>query len=139
MPDRRTAADLLLTARARYRRLTPPQAYEATQAGSLLVDTRSADARRRDGVIPGARHIPLSVLPWRLDPSSPFRDRELTEGAPDNVLARRVIVFCDHGFSSSLATGWLLDLGYREATDVDGGFEAWKAAGLPVETDATGG
>jgi rhodanese-related sulfurtransferase len=139
MSDRRTAADLLAAVRARYRRLAPAQAFAAVRAGSLLVDTRSADARRRDGIIPGARHIPLSVLPWRLDPRSPFRDRALTDGAPDRVLARQVIVFCDHGYSSSLATGWLLDLGYREATDIAGGFEAWKSAGLPVEMDAAGG
>jgi rhodanese-related sulfurtransferase len=139
MPDRQTAAELLVAARARYQRLTPAQALEAVRAGALLVDTRSADARRRDGIIPDARHIPLSVLPWRLDPSSPFRDRALTDGTPDSVLARQVIVFCDHGFSSSLATGWLLDLGYRDATDIDGGFEAWQSAGLPVEMDATEG
>lgn len=133
MGSRRTAADLLAAARSRYRRLSPSEALEAFLAGSVLIDTRSADARARDGIIPGAHHIPLSVLPWRLDPESPFRDRMLTDGASEAVLARRVIVVCDHGFSSSLATGWLLELGYREATDVEGGFAGWRDAGLPVE------
>ena len=44
-----------------------------------------------------------------------------------------LIVMCDAGFQSSLAAATLQELGHAEATDLDGGFQAWRAAGLPVE------
>lgn len=43
-----------------------------------------------------------------------------------------LIVMCDAGYQSSLAAGTLQDLGFSRATDPDGGFQAWRAAGLPV-------
>lgn len=97
--------------------------------GALLIDTRCAELRRRDGSIAGSHHIPLSVLFWRLDPSSGHDDPELSRS-----VGRQVILMCDHGFSSSLAAATLHELGFKNATDVDGGFQAWAAAGLPVET-----
>lgn len=110
---------LLGEARAGLARLTPEQARAAWQAGALLVDTRSHDEQREQGgVIPGALHHPLSVVLWRLD--------ELPRGTP-------VIVICRHGYSSSFAAAQLQELGFREATDVEGGFEAWRMAGLPTE------
>ncbi len=94
--------------------------------GALLVDTRCADDRRRTGTIPGSVHVPLSVLFWRLDPSSEYDDPALSDPA------RPVILMCAHGFSSSLAAATLHDLGFASVGDVVGGFEAWSAAGLPV-------
>jgi rhodanese-related sulfurtransferase len=118
--------ELLIQARARFRRLTPREAHAESAKGALLVDTRCGEALREDGQIPEAIHVPLSVLPWRFDPRSDFRDEALAR--PD----RRVILFCAHGFSSSLAVATLMDLGYTAATDVEGGFQAWLEAGLPV-------
>jgi rhodanese-related sulfurtransferase len=43
-----------------------------------------------------------------------------------------VIVVCDEGYASSLAAASLQEIGLQRATDLDGGFQAWKAAGLPV-------
>ena len=48
----------------------------------------------------------------------------------------RVILICRHGYSSSLAAAQLQELGFADATDVIGGFEAWRAAGLPVQPGA---
>ncbi len=79
------------------------------------------------GAIPGSVHLPLSVLFWRLDPSSGYDDPALSDPA------RPVILICAHGYSSSLAAATLRDLGFASVADVDGGFEAWSAAGLPVE------
>jgi rhodanese-related sulfurtransferase len=124
---RRTINDVLAEARARLQRLEPADAQAAMEQGALLIDTRCADLRRRDGSIPGAIQIPLSVLFWRLDASSGF-DNPALSGA----LHRRVILLCDHGYSSSLAAATLHDLGFDQATDVNGGFQAWAAAGLPV-------
>lgn len=123
-------AGLLDAARARIERLDPVAARAALEAGALLVDTRCAELRRADGVVPGAVHVPLSVLPWRLDPASEHRDERLADPH------RRTILLCAHGYSSSLAAATLADLGYARAGDVIGGFEAWREAGLPVEAAA---
>ena len=127
MTGRRTISELLAEARTRIGRLSPDQALQALADGALLVDTRSADLRRETGVIPGSVHVPLSVLFWRLDPSSGYDDPALSD------LTRPVILVCAHGYSSSLAAATLRDLGFARVGDVIGGFEAWAAAGLPVE------
>ena len=106
--------------------MTPVQAAAALRLGWTLVDTRAGDVRARDGLIPGAIHAPLSVLEWRVDPTAEL---------PDPALAQsdgRLILICEHGYSSSLAAVRLHELGFTEATDVIGGFEAWSAEGLPV-------
>ncbi|MGZ9277279.1 MAG: rhodanese-like domain-containing protein [Candidatus Limnocylindrales bacterium] len=128
MPARRTIADLLGAARAQLDRLEPAAAYRAmVDDDALLVDTRCAELRRDSGRIPGSVHIPLSVLFWRIDPTSGHDDPSLSDPA------RQVVLLCAHGYSSSLAAATLRELGFTRATDVVGGFEAWAAAGLPVE------
>ncbi|HVH63931.1 MAG TPA: rhodanese-like domain-containing protein [Candidatus Dormibacteraeota bacterium] len=113
--------------RTRLRRLTPEEAAAERAAGALLIDTRTSEQRQRDGALPGALEIDRTVLEWRLDPTSPYR---IDQATGHDV---RVIVICDQGFSSSLAAASLQDLGLVNTTDVIGGFQAWKAAGLPVE------
>jgi MFS family permease len=123
---RRTAAELLVDAQSRISsRLEPGDAFAATRNGAVLVDLRSSDERRREGIIPGSVHIPRSVLEWRLDPDSGYSN-------PYVRLGQRVIVFCAHGFSSSFAAATLRELGWRTSTDIVGGFAGWKAAGLPT-------
>jgi len=110
---------LLEEVRAGIVRLTPAEAYTAWRNGALLVDLRSPDEQREQGVvIPGAVLHPLSVVLWRLD--------ELSSQT-------RVILICRHGYSSSLAAAHLGQLGFEAPADVAGGVEAWQAAGLPVE------
>jgi MFS family permease/rhodanese-related sulfurtransferase len=125
-PLRRTAAELLTDAQRRIApRLEPDQALEEMHRGAVIVDLRSNDERRREGLIPGSVHIPRSVLEWRLDPDSGYSNPHVQSG-------HRVIVFCAHGFSSSFAAATLRDLGWRTATDILGGYQGWKAAGLPT-------
>jgi len=126
--ERRTVSDLLESARRRIDRLEPEAALRALGDGALLIDTRCAEQRRAAGIVPGSVHVPLSVLYWRLDPASGHDDPRLSDPG------RRVILLCEHGYSSSLAAATLRELGFGRATDVVGGFEAWAAAGLPVET-----
>jgi len=102
------------------------EAHTAARDGAIVVDTRCREALDGDGRIPGALHVPLSVLPWRADPDSPHRDERIAR------LDARLILVCAHGFSSSMAVASLLDLGFSQVTDIDGGFEAWSVAGLPV-------
>jgi len=125
---RKTLDDLLAEARDRLERLEPEAAHAAQAEGAVLVDTRSHDERARDGVIPGALHIPRSVLEWRLDP-----DTDRTFHNPHVVgLDQWIVLVCAHGESTSLAAATLQELGFVRATDVVGGFTAWHAAGLPV-------
>ena len=118
---------MLTASRARYARVTPEQAYAAAARGALLVDTRDGDQRRRYGTIPGALVIHRNVLEWRVDPDSGATDPAI------GSLATPLVLFCQEGYSSSLAVGSLLDLGATEVTDIIGGFDAWRAAGLPVQ------
>jgi rhodanese-related sulfurtransferase len=118
--------DLLEEARAQYRRLEPAEAAAAMREGAMLVDTRPYEQRQHDGAIPGAVVIDRNVLEWRLDPQGTHRIAEL-RGADQTV-----IVICNEGYSSSLAAATLRRVGLNGATDVIGGFQAWRQAGLPV-------
>ena len=128
MERRRSVEELLDEARASLARVGPDAAQRATEAGALLVDIRPSELRERDGTIPGALVIGRNVLEWRLDPTSPDRIPEMA--THDQI----VIVLCDEGYASSLAARSLQRLGVRGATDLAGGFQAWRAAGLPVDT-----
>ena len=125
-----SARDLLDAARRRITRHTPTQAHDAQSQGAIIVDLRCEADRTAEGSIPGAVPIALSVLPWRVDPASPSRDERLTGRDTTMVLV------CNDGFSSSLAAAELIDMGFTHAGDIEGGFRAWAAAGLPVEVDS---
>ena len=122
-----TVDELLVAARCRLKRLDPVAARDAVASGALLIDIRSERQRDRDGVIPDAHFVPRNVLEWRLDPASGHSDPTL-----GGDVSRHVILLCDEGYQSSLAAATLQQLGFHRATDVDGGFQAWRAAGLPV-------
>jgi rhodanese-related sulfurtransferase len=123
-----TIDELLAAARSGLRRLTPDQALQAMRAGAALIDIRSDTQIARDGTIDGALVIARNVLEWRLDPASQHRHPQ----APG--LSDHVILLCDEDYQSSLAAATLQQLGFTHATDVDGGFQAWRQAGLPVNT-----
>jgi len=122
----RSIDDVLTAARACLRRLDPWATADALAAGPLLVDIRPLEVRRRDGEIPGALIVDRNVLEWRLDPASP--DRLPVVRGHDQT----IIIFCTEGYASSLAAAGLQEVGLVNATDLDGGFAAWAAAGLPV-------
>jgi rhodanese-related sulfurtransferase len=125
-----TIDELLARTRQGLTRLHPHEAALAMRAGATLVDIRSDSQIARDGVVPGALVIARNVLEWRLDPASDYRHPR----APD--LADHVILMCDEGYQSSLAAATLQQLGFEHATDLAGGFQAWRADGLPVHTAA---
>lgn len=112
--------------RSRLTRLTPEQAWDAARQGALLVDIRYAALRDRDGLIPGALVVERNELEWRLDPQGSHR---LPEADRHDL---EIVVLCNEGYASSLAAASLHDLGLFRATDLVGGFQAWRAAGLPV-------
>jgi rhodanese-related sulfurtransferase len=122
-----TIDELLDRARGQLARVEPEQAAAELADGVLLVDIRPVDQRSDGGVIPGATVIDRNVLEWRLAPTSEWRIAAVA--GPET----RVILICNEGYSSSLAAATLKELGLVNATDVIGGFQAWKAAGLPIE------
>jgi rhodanese-related sulfurtransferase len=105
---------MLAGARSGIRRYTPEDVRGDPDL--LVVDIRSTDERERSGVIPGSKHVPYSVHPWRADQTSEWRDEELAD--------RRLCLVCAHGYSSSLAAAELVELGV-DAGDLVGGYDAW--------------
>ncbi|MFD5418142.1 rhodanese-like domain-containing protein [Streptomyces sp. NPDC127069] len=119
--------ELLERVRATYTRVDAGSAYEEWRGGdALLVDIRYQALRERDGVIPGAVVVERNELEWRLDPLGSHR---LPEAVSHDV---RVVVICNEGYASSLAAASLHALGLRRATDLTGGYQAWRSAGLPT-------
>ncbi|MFJ4694212.1 rhodanese-like domain-containing protein [Streptomyces sp. NPDC088766] len=119
--------ELLERVRAGYTRVEAREAYEAARAGeALLVDIRYAALRERDGLIPGALVVERNELEWRLDPQGSHRAPEATGHD------LRIVVVCNEGYASSLAVASLHQLGLSRATDLVGGFQAWRSRGLPV-------
>ena len=127
MPRGTKGVDELLTqARSGLTRLSPREARDAEREGAVLVDIRSDAQRGADGLIPSALFIPRNVLEWRLDPDGEHRDPELAQ------VGRRVILICNEGYQSSLCAATIRGFGL-DATDMIGGFQAWRDEGLPVE------
>ena len=121
MPQPRTIDEVLAQARARLDRVAPESLETERLAGALIIDTRPLEQRQRDGELPGALVIDRNVLEWRLDPQCPHRIAQSTDHD------QRIVIVCNEGFSSSLAAASLQDLGLRRATDLIGGFQAWRA------------
>src|SRR5947209_6888367 len=128
----RTIDEILDSARARLVRLTPREAFAEQAAGGMLIDIRPAAPRAREGEIPGSTIVERNHLEWRLDPCSDARLSWVTG------YDHRIIVICVDGYTSSLAAAALQDLGLRRATDVIGGFRAWRAEGLPSAAGGAG-
>ena len=118
--------ELLTEARSGLARLRPEAAFAVLTDGAALVDIRPLEQRIAEGEVPGAVIIGRNVLEWRLDPRSEARIPALARADA------QIIVMCSEGYASTLAAATLRRIGLREATDLDGGFQAWKAAGLPT-------
>lgn len=122
----RSIDDLLAEVRSGMVRLRPCEAAVRAAAGALLVDTRFAAQRREHGAVPGAVAIERNHLEWRLDPASPDR---IPQAVDHDV---EVILICQEGYSTSLAAATLQALGLHRATDVIGGVDGWRDAGLAL-------
>jgi rhodanese-related sulfurtransferase len=131
-PGARGIDEILVAARERLRRVTPQEAFREQAQGAALIDIRPTAQRARAGEIPGSVIVERNHLEWRLDPECDARLPWVTG------YDHRVIVFCEDGYTSSLAAAALHDLGLRRATDLIGGFRAWSAAGLPTAVAGAG-
>jgi rhodanese-related sulfurtransferase len=115
---------LLEQSRRGLRRLGPDDAAIAVANGAVIVDIRPVEQRIAEGEVPGAVVIARNVLEWRLDPRS---DARLPGLARSDA---HIIVMCSEGYASSLAAASLRSIGIIDATDLAGGFVAWRNAGL---------
>ena len=119
--SRQSAVDRLLEdARRDLDRVEPEQLAAEVAAGALVVDIRPSETRVPEGELPGALVVDRNVLEWRLDPTAEDRLPEADD--PD----RRVIVVCNEGYASSLAAETLRRMGLSRATDLVGGYRAWR-------------
>jgi rhodanese-related sulfurtransferase len=123
---------LVAAAREGISRIDAGAADAKRRAGAMFIDTRPVEQRDSFGSIPGAVAIDRNVLEWRVDPTSDHRHPDVA--AHDGP----IVVFCQQGYSSSLAVKTLVDLGVRDVHDLAGGFEAWAASGFPVSPPAAG-
>ena len=89
------------------------------QKNALVLDVRET-REYANGKLPGATHIPLSQMASRAG--------ELAKHA-----SRPVIAYCARGQRSRLAASALAKAGFADIYHLNGGIDAWRAAGLPVE------
>ena len=116
-----SADDLVAQARERIGRTRPEDLAPLADGGALIIDIRPAAQRAGEGELPRALVIERNVLEWRLDPTGDHRIPQVTDHD------QPVVVVCSEGYASSLAADSLRALGYRHATDLTGGYQAWSA------------
>ncbi len=123
----KTAAEMVTEAKSRVRNLTVDEAAREIEGGNaLLVDVREPNEREANGSIKGAVAAPRGMLEFWADPTSTYHRDEFD---PE----RRIILHCAAGGRSALAAAMMQDLGYTNVAHMDGGFNAWKASGKPIE------
>lgn len=117
----------LAEVRARLPHRPRPDELDATLGSDgLLIDIRPSELRHRDGPLPGALVVDRNQLEWRLDPTSDHRLAAVTDHE------QPIVLVCDEGYASSLAAASLQALGLWRATDLDGGFQAWRSLRAPT-------
>ncbi|MBM9593701.1 rhodanese-like domain-containing protein [Roseitranquillus sediminis] len=120
----RPVSELVADAKARVRSISPQEAREAAERGALLVDIRDIRELDREGRVPGAFHAPRGMLEFWVDPASPYYKEALS--------ARPLILFCAAASRSALAADALQQMGVPHVSEIEGGFGAWRDAGLPI-------
>lgn len=119
--------ELVRRAEAEIETISVDAALQAAEAAdTVFIDLRDIRELQREGKIPGARHVPRGMLEFWIDPHSPYYKPLFAE-------AKRFVFYCNLGWRSALATQVAQQMGLENACHVAGGFEAWKAAGGPIE------
>jgi len=128
MPITKGYQQLISEARARVRTLSLDEAKARHgKADVVFVDIRDVRELEREGMIPGAFHAPRGMLEFWVDPQSPYFKEIFGSG-------KEFVLYCASAWRSSLATAALQDMGLAPVCHIEGGFKAWKEAGLPVES-----
>jgi len=118
---------LLEEANAQIEAVSPAEAAERLrEPDTVFVDLRDPREVEREGRIPGAVHCPRGMLEFWIDPESPYHKPVFSSG-------KNFLFFCAGGWRSALATKTAQEMGLSPVKHIEGGFSAWKQAGLPVE------
>ena len=125
----KTAEQMVAEARARIRELSVEQVRAMDPDATVIVDIRDVRERAK-GRIPGSVHAPRGMLEFWWDPASPYHREAFAQPGKTYVL------HCAMGWRSALAADTLRDMGF-DVAHMDGGMQAWEAAGAPVETPET--
>ena len=129
MPVNKTVKMLVAEAKEQTNSISPAEAHDRKQSGdAILIDIRDIRELQRDGRIEGAFHAPRGMLEFWADPESPYHKEIFSTG-------RELVLFCASSWRSALAAKTLQDMGLSNIHDMDGGFTAWKTAGLPITKD----
>ena len=121
---------LLEEANAEIEALGPKEAARLLEdENTVFVDIRDVRELNREGRMPGAIHCPRGMLEFWVDPESPYHKDVFSSG-------KSFVFFCAAGWRSALATKTVQDMGLSPVKHIEGGFGAWKEAGLPVEEPA---
>ena len=119
---------LVAKAKSETKAVTPQQAFDQLRARTaILIDIRDIRELQREGQIDGAFHAPRGMLEFWADPQSPYHKEVFAQ-------AGNLILFCASSWRSALAAKTLQDMGMTNILDMEGGFNGWKSAGLPIET-----
>ena len=123
-----TAAEMVQAARDRIEEIEPPDLIaRLDDPDTVIVDIRDIRERQRPGAIPGSIHAPRGMLEFWADPQSPYHKDVFAS-------SRDLILFCASSWRSALAAKTLQDMGMANIFDMEGGFNSWKSAGLPIDT-----
>ena len=119
---------LVAKAKSETKAVTPQQAFDQLRARTaILIDIRDIRELQRERQIDGAFHAPRGMLEFWADPQSPYHKEVFAQ-------AGNLILFCASSWRSALAAKTLQDMGLNNIFDMEGGFNGWKSAGLPIET-----
>ena len=114
-------------ANAEIETISAQEAAKRAEGGdTLLIDIRDVRELQREGRVPGAQHCPRGMLEFWIDPESPYHKEIFSSG-------KSFVFFCAAGWRSALATKTAQDMGLDKVAHVEGGFGAWRDAGLPIE------
>ncbi|MCQ8896475.1 rhodanese-like domain-containing protein [Limnobacter humi] len=131
MPITKGVQALIAEARTKIKTLSLDEAKaKLNNPDVVFVDIRDPRELEREGMIPGAFHAPRGMLEFWVDPASPYYKEIFGSG-------KEFVLYCQSAWRSSLATAALQDMGLTPVTHVEGGFRAWKEAGLPVADKPT--
>ena len=117
----KTADDFVKESRQKIKEITVTEAKGKIDSGDQLVilDVREPNEFKR-GHIPKAINIPRGLLEFQVSKKIPNRDTH-------------IIVYCKSGGRACLGTDTLVQMGYKNAVNMKGGWQAWVKAGYPVE------
>jgi rhodanese-related sulfurtransferase len=116
----KTAHDLVTAAKAQIHEIDLQTAETAIREADVLIDVREADEFHA-GHIPGAINIPRGLLEFKLSNEPELSARDL-----------KLVLYCKNSGRSALAARALQEMGYLQVLSIEGGFEAWSAAGKAV-------